>query len=183
MSFGSAVKNICKSIGRDNNPAYAVVAIATAKGIFRPLFTMMDKKESPETKKYTALREGLTEVIAIPIYLLCGTLAGKGSALFKDPEKAKMAKHNLRFVGVCTAALIVIPGLCLLLVKPFTDKIFHKNAKDKTQNDEPAKLDVTSQTVELSHQKTPITQTGNFHNYAVKNINMSNFTNSGMKVG
>ncbi len=180
MSFSSAVKNICRSIGKDNNPAYAVVAIATAKGIFRPLFTMMDKKESPETKKYTALREGLTEVIAIPTYLLCGTLAGKGAALIKDPAKAKMAKHNLRFVGVCTAALVVIPGLCSLVVKPFTDRIFNKNKKE---NSEPAKLDVTSKTVDIPQQKTPITQTGNMQNYVMKNVNISSFTHSGMRVG
>lgn len=180
MSIGSAVKNICRSIGRDNNPAYAVVAIATAKGIFRPLFTMTDKKEPPETKKYTALREGLTEVIAIPTYLACGWLAGKGSNLIKDPILAKRAKHNLRFAGVCTAALIVIPGLCSLLVKPFTDKIFHK--EKKADNDKTAKLDVTSETVDLSFQKSPVTQTGNIHNYAVKNISISDFTNSGMRV-
>ena len=182
MSLGTTVKNICRSIGKDNNPAYAVVAIATAKGIFRPLFTMMDKKESPETKKYTALREGLTEVIAIPTYLLCGTLAGKGAALFKDPVKAKMAKHNLRFVGVCTAALLVIPGLCSVVVKPFTDRIFHKNKKNDDVKSQPAELNVVSGTEQTQTLKTPITQTGNIHNYPIKNVSMTAFTNSGMRV-
>lgn len=182
MSLGAMVKNICRSIGKDNNPAYAVVAIATAKGIFRPLFTMMDKKESPETKKYAALREGLTEVIAIPTYLLCGTLAGKGAALFKDPVKAKMAKHNLRFVGVCTAALLVIPGLCSVFVKPFTDKIFHKNNKNENVKSQPDELNIVSKAKQMQFQKMPITQTGHLHSYQAKNVSMTAFTNSGMRV-
>lgn len=181
MSLNSGLKKICESIGKDNNPAYVVVAIATAKGIFRPLFTMMDKKESPETKKYAALREGLTEVIAIPTYLICGALAGKGAAFIKNPEKAKMAKHNLRFVGVCAAALFVIPGVCSLAIKPFTDKIFHKGAK----KDE-SKLDVTSTAPEVKTatdvkfcqaSQKPMT------NPIFRAYNMSTYTNNGMKVG
>lgn len=180
MTLTNVIKKACESIGKDNNPAYVVVAIATAKGIFRPLFTMMDKKESPETKKYTALREGLTEVIAIPTYLACGALAGKGAALIKDPEKAKMAKHNLRFVGVCTAALIAIPGLCSLVIKPFTDMIFHK----KDQKNEPARLDVTSKSPEI--EKT--TQVENLNqkpmvNTSIYTYNIASFTNNRMRVG
>ncbi len=182
MSLSSGFKKMCESIAKDNNPAYAVVAIAVAKGIFRPLFTMMDKKESPETKKYTALREGLTEVIAIPTYLACGALAGKGAALIKDPEKATRARHNLRFVGVCTAALIVIPGLCSLVVKPFTDRIFNKDKKDDSNDTK--KLDVTSKSPEV--KPVQISQTGSS---AVEKLNpvqhttIGNFGNQGMRVG
>lgn len=76
MTLADKFKNICLSLGRNNKPTYAVMAIATVKGICRPAFTMMDKTEKPETKKYTALREGLTELIAIPVYWASGELAG-----------------------------------------------------------------------------------------------------------
>ena len=76
MTLADKFKNICLSLGRNNKPTYAVIAIATVKGICRPAFTMMDKTEKPETKKYTALREGLTELIAIPVYWASGELAG-----------------------------------------------------------------------------------------------------------
>lgn len=175
MSLSSGIKKICESLGRDNNPAYVVVAIAAAKGIFRPLFTMMDKKESSETKKYTALREGLTEVIAIPTYLACGAIAGRGAKLCKDAKQAEMAKHNLRFVGVCAAALFIIPGLCSMVVKPFTDRIFNKNKKEENTG-----LDVTLD-APVQRIKTPITQTG--HINQIKHVSMSVFQNSGMKVG
>ena len=180
INYKKGIKTFLEHLGSNNNPAYIVVAIATAKGIFRPLFTMMDKKESSETKKYTALREGLTEVIAIPTYILCGTIAGKGAELIKDAEKAKMAKHNLRFVGVCTAALVVIPGLCSLVVKPFTDKIFNKNS-EKRQPSQLQHFDV------ISGSKPPVFQKFSaptaIHNYPARRISMSTFTNSGMKVG
>ena len=51
------IEQICYSLGKNNDASYAVVAVATAKGIFRPMFTMMDKHQDHETKKYTALRE------------------------------------------------------------------------------------------------------------------------------
>lgn len=180
MTLSSGIKKICESIGRDNNPSYAVVAIATAKGIFRPIFTMMDKKESPETKKYAAVREGLTEVIAIPTYLTCGWLAGKGAGLFSkgDANIERMAKQNLRFAGVCVAALLVIPGLCSIFVKPFTERIFHKNDK----KEEPSNLNVISQSPDIKVSKTPITQTGKIQT-PFKNLSISKFQNSEMRVG
>ena len=48
------LKRICISLGRNNDPVIAVLGIAVFKGIFRPLFTMMDKEEKPERKKYAA---------------------------------------------------------------------------------------------------------------------------------
>ena len=179
MSLGSGIKQILKALGKNNNPAYVVVAIATVKGICRPIFTMMDKKESPETKKYAALREGLTEVIAIPTYLTCGALAGKGAKMFKDPAKSEIAKHNLRFAGVCAAALFVIPGLCSLVIKPFTDKILGKQPDKKNED---KKLDITSK-VEEPALKNPVASTGAIQKQPLKPISMSTFTNSGMRVG
>ena len=169
MSLGSGIKSALKALGKNNNPAYVVVAIATVKGICRPMFTMMDKNESPETKKYAALREGLTEVIAIPTYLTCGALAGKCAALFKDPAKSEIAKHNLRF-----------PGLCSLVIKPFTDKILGKqpDKKPNTKN-----LDITSK-VEEPALKNPIAATGKIGKLPLQQpVSISTFTNSGMRVG
>lgn len=124
MAQNNFIKNICKKLGENNKPTYVVMAIATVKGICRPLFTMMDKKENPETKKYTALREGLTEVIAIPAYWACGEMAAKlSSKLVKNKALVKRAETNLMFVGVCTAALFVIPGLCSAIIKPVMDKM------------------------------------------------------------
>lgn len=182
MSKGSFIKKALESLGKNNDPTYVVVGIATAKGIFRPIFTMMDKKEAPETKKYAALREGMTEVIAIPTYITCGWLAGKGASLCKDPAKAAMAKHNLKFLGVCVAALLVIPGLCSVVVKPFTERLFKKNKNEKTTGE----LDVVSPAPEIAPaMKTPISQTGNpYRNLLpMKRIDMNTFTSTGMRVG
>jgi hypothetical protein len=45
------VTTICEKLGKANEPVYAVAAVAVFKGIFRPLFTMQDKEQAPETKK------------------------------------------------------------------------------------------------------------------------------------
>ena len=124
MSIINSIKETCRSLGKNNKPTYVVMAIAAVKWICRPAFTMMDKTEDPKTKKYTALREGLTEAIAIPAYWGCGELAAKlANHVFKDEALAKRAEKNLMFLGVCTAALVVIPGLCSAVIKPIMDKL------------------------------------------------------------
>ena len=136
MSLNEVIRNTCKKLGENNKPTYVVMAIAAVKGICRPLFTMMDKTEKPETKKYTALREGLTEVIAIPAYWSCGELAGNlAKRFYKDKVLAKRAETNFMFVGVCAAALFVIPGLCSAVIKPVMDKLGFKPVEEKFQKE------------------------------------------------
>lgn len=62
------------------------MSIAAAKGIFRPAFTMSDKKENYDTKRYTAIREGLTEVIAIPVYYASGLISKSISKKIAVPK-------------------------------------------------------------------------------------------------
>ncbi len=119
------IKDLCIKLGESNKATYAVVAIAIAKGIFRPIFTLADKHAQKETKKYAAVREGLTEVVAIPTYIgvskLSEAIAGKLKGL--SPEKMEVARHNANFIGVCVAALFVIPALASLVTKPFSKKV------------------------------------------------------------
>lgn len=118
------LKNICKHLGENNKPTYVVMAIAAVKGICRPAFTMMDKTEEPKTKKYTAIREGLTEVIAIPVYFACGELSARLSK-FLPKDLQKSGGKNFMFAGVCAAALFVIPALCSAAIKPIMDSFYH----------------------------------------------------------
>lgn len=159
MSVNELIKRTCKKLGENNKPTYVVMAIATVKGIFRPLFTMMDKKENPETKKYTAVREGLTEAIAIPAYWGCGELAAKAaSKLFKDKAIAKRAETNLMFMGVCGAALFVIPALCSVAIKPFMNAIGFKTPESK-KNTETPQLPLQTSMTEFKKQplrKSPV---------------------------
>ena len=158
------IKNICKKLGESNKATYAVVAIAVAKGVFRPIFTLFDKKEKKETRIYTAAREGLTEVVAIPTYLSVGKLAefiaGKLKGL--SPEKLEIAKHNANFIGVCVAALFIIPALASIVTKPFSKNF--TNMPEKTQ-----KLDIKEQTVPKvfnSFVKKDV-NFGQYHNFAI----------------
>ncbi|MDD3436527.1 MAG: hypothetical protein PHC64_05170 [Candidatus Gastranaerophilales bacterium] len=129
-----SLKNICKKLGEKNNPVYTVVAIAVFKGIFRPIFTMMDKKQDPESKKYAAIREGSTELIAIPTYIILPTLIEKLAPAFSPGKKPLLqilenSKTTLGFIGVCFAALIAIPGLCNIAM-PHVLKLFGKKEKE-----------------------------------------------------
>lgn len=151
MGLADSIKKVCHNLGTNNKPTYVVMAIATVKGIARPTFTMMDKTENPETKKYTALREGLTEVIAIPAYWACGELSAKAAKKLFSHKNAngsinpalKKAQTNFMFVGVCTAALFVIPAACSILIKPIMDKLGLKTPEKKKQLQQ--KLETISQ--------------------------------------
>lgn len=205
MAIIDKFTNICTALGKNNKPTYVVMAIATVKGICRPMFTMMDKKENPETKKYTAIREGLTELIAIPVYWACGELAGKLSNVFAKPKNfmdkelfqkymngdraenvvkafekgrelaennlPKMNK-NLMFVGVCTAALFVIPALCSVAIKPLMNVI------QKSGNKGEKKLDVNSPT-EMPVPRIAFQQNDKYQRLS----SFANMYQTGMKVG
>ena len=168
------LERIFLKLGNLHKPIYPVMMIAAVKGICRPAFTMMDKTEEPETKRYTALREGLTEIIAIPTYFACGKASASLSRLF--PEKIRgNAATNLMFMGVCGAALFAIPALCSVAIKPIMSKIQKNNSKKS--------LDInTQQPVErpLNITYNPDFKKGENYKY------LNSFyrgTNSGMKVG
>jgi len=175
MSKESLIKRICCSLGENNHPTYAVMAIALFKGILRPTFTMMDKKQDPESKRYAAFREGVTEAIAFPTYYIFGKLADKLAPKFLDKNKLGLDEKNLdrfnsvlkkphkefksaadvlknegdtfktafkqykivgettSFLGVCIAALLVIPSLCNVALPPIM-KGFKKWQDSKKQN-------------------------------------------------
>lgn len=159
-------------VGKNNKPTYPVIAVATANGIFKPITSLTDKKEKPEARKYAALREFCTELVAVPTYWMCGVGAAKlGEKLFKNnPEKMAIARANMMFLGVCTAALLVIPAVCSLGLKVLD------TFKKAPQNNEPAKLDITSSTENIEiHNNTDIsTKFG-----AVLRPQMNTFVNRG----
>ena len=99
LNIKNKFKNICDHLGKNNKPTYVVMAIATVKGICRPTFTMMDKKEDPKTKKYTAIREGLTELIAIPVYWGLGELSAKVATKHLPKELQKRGQKMRCFSG------------------------------------------------------------------------------------
>lgn len=100
MSIVKSLEKICLKMGEGNNAALVSASIAAAKGIFRPIFTMSDKKENMETKKYTAIREFLTEFIAIPVYLISGKIANAiSNSIDNSARFVEEAKRTLNYEG------------------------------------------------------------------------------------
>lgn len=121
------VESTFNFFGENPNSAVIVaVAIATFKGIFRPIFTMSDKKSDPQTKKYTAIREALTEGIAIPVYALVPTLGSKFiiNKFYNNKSKVikKAVETNVKFWGVL-ASTAIIPAVCNLIQPPIMNSI------------------------------------------------------------
>jgi len=129
-------ENAFNYLGDNPNSAIVVaVTIAAFKGIFRPLFTMMDKKSDPKTKKYTATREALTELIAIPVYItipvLCKKLIVDKMFANKPEATKKVATTNTKFWGVL-AATAIIPAVCNLVQPPIMNWLKQKQETKKT---------------------------------------------------
>ena len=173
------LREICKKLGENNKPTYVVMAIAAVKGICRPAFTMMDKTEDTKTKKYTAIREGLTEIIAIPVYWGLGELSAKAAQKYLPQDLQKKGTKNAMLLGVCTAALIVIPGLCSAVIKPIMKTFYHDDQKDITSK----KLDIISNSPKIT---TPTKSFGNIQFYKPLNITTYTYTSTpatNLKVG
>lgn len=115
--------------GNENSATIVACAIAIFKGIFRPTFTMMDKKQDPDAKKYAAIREGLTELAALPIYaavpFVIDTIMNK---YYKGGSK-KNVKVTAKFLGICAATLI-IPAVCNVIQPPVM-KAYKKHEEAK----------------------------------------------------
>lgn len=86
MTLASNSEKIFMWFGKYISPAFVSASIAGAKGIFRPIFTLSDKKQDKDSRVYAALREGITEVIAIPVYLGSGALAKAISKKLARPK-------------------------------------------------------------------------------------------------
>ena len=179
MGFTKLVENVCRKLGEANLPVYTVAAVAVFKGIFRPTFTMMDKKSNPETKKYAAIKEGSTELVAIPTYIGLSWLTSKFAPAFSPQGKNAQqllhsTKSTLGFFGVCFAALYAIPKLCNIAM-PYIMKAF-KAEKNEKQKEPP--LDIYSQTRYDVAQTKKTHETNVISPYAQMPINM----NGGMKI-
>lgn len=166
MGFNSLIKNICSKLGNAPKATYSMVAIATANGIFRPTFTMMKKGENPESKKYAALREGLTEAIAVPSYIICGEIGSKlGERIATKAKKSELNKlaqngekytkeamdemiavakkrggSGLNLICICAAAGLIIPSLCSACVTPIMNKIAPKKNNLDIKGNTPAQI-------------------------------------------
>ena len=165
MAIKQQLEKTLTKFGETASPTFVAMSIACAKGICRPAFTMMDTKENYETKRYTALREGLTELIAIPVYYLSGVVSNYAAKKLSVPknfmskkmykrysagdsskevltavEHAKnLAQNNLpkikttaSFIGVGLSALLFIPLICSIAIKPIMNHIGKKDDKTKT---------------------------------------------------
>lgn len=157
-NIGSAFKNFTKAPlkstfdflgGNPNSAVWVAVAIALFKGIFRPIFTMRDKKSDPQTKKYTAIREALTELIAIPVYATVPTLGAKfiREKWFKNESAVtqKAVNANVKFWGVLLSTAI-IPAVCNLVQPPIMNWIKKKGEAKKAiaENSKMATIETTN---------------------------------------
>lgn len=170
--------NTFKYFGESEHGATIIAcSIAVFKGIFRPLFTMMDKKSDPETKKYAAARELLTEVAAFPLYaftpLIAGKLVDKFAPEGMEVFAKKRMKTNSKFLAICASTLI-IPAVCNVIQPPIMGAF--KRYQDKKK----AKMGLdTTPTINIQTQAV-INKPTTTSNSLIKPLYVQN---SGMRVG
>ena len=97
MGIVQTLEKYLIKFGANNSPTFVAMSIATAKGIFRPAFTMSDKHENYETKRYTAIRAGLTDLIAIPIYYTSGLISRSIAKKISVPKNFMSRKIYTRY--------------------------------------------------------------------------------------
>ncbi|MCI1273256.1 MAG: hypothetical protein LKG27_02340 [Clostridiaceae bacterium] len=134
MGTPKLTEKIFSTMGTSTKCGIVVMsAIALFKGILRPIFALQDKKSDPQTRKYTAMREGLTEVAALPLYATlpigAGWLAGK---IFKNHKAVHNIKLNTSF-AVLGLATMAVPVICNKIQAPimnaYKNRVEAKKAK------------------------------------------------------
>lgn len=124
-TISKSCEKICTYLGKNNNALYGALTIALSKGILRPTYTMMDKKQDRESRVYTAFREGTTGAVAFGSYILTNHFVEKMAKPIcekaKIPEKLGQVKSTLSLISVSLTALVVIPLICNLITKPLLD--------------------------------------------------------------
>lgn len=174
-----SIEGLFKVLGDNPNAAVMITCtVAFFRGIFRPIFTMMDKDSDPDTKKYAAFREGLTEAIAIPVYIATPFLIDKGiiNKVFKDEPNFKIIKSTSKFLSVCLAA-VLIPAVCNIVQPPVMKayKKFEESKKAKKN------LDIIVGGNDPTMQNPPINPT--FKGKNILSIKPFSSNNYGMRVG
>ena len=190
------LKGLCVSLGKHNDALYAVLAIAVFKGIFRPTFTMMDKNEKPEVKRYAAFREGLTEGIAFVSYFVSSKVLKKIAKpicnAVNRPEALGQVEHSMSFLAVCLSAGIVIPAVCNLTLKPLMD-LYNDFRKKRTcgmeknteedERPEPQKLDIKENANPLPAMQVYSPKLSENSKNLLDTVRITSMRNYGMKVG
>lgn len=124
-TISKSCETICTYLGKNNNALYGALTIALSKGILRPTYTMMDKKQDRESRVYTAFREGTTGAVAFGSYILTNHFVEKMAKPIcekaKITEKLGQVKSTLSLISVSLTALVVIPLICNLITKPLLD--------------------------------------------------------------
>lgn len=184
MSFAyNKLKNICLSLGKHNDALYAVLAIASFKGIMRPTFTMMDKESDPKSKKYAAFREGLTEAIAFGSYLLTHRIVlplAKPLAKIANVSSVGKVKNGLSLISVCITAGIIIPVVCNLTLKPIMNGVSKLMDRKKTPTD---KLDIKETAVPIPVSGVYTPKLSENSKNLLNTLQYNRLQNSSMKVG
>lgn len=187
--FLKKLAKVAYNIGDHNDPLNAVLAIAIFKGINRPLFTMMDKESDPQTKKYAAFREGLTEVIAALTYVATNKILVNPLTNFlhrKTGGHKGRIKNALEFICVCLSAVCLIPAACNLTLNPVMKGIA-KLQKKKAHDDKTPKLDIKETIVDEKAASNPVKRQPVFQgpNSLLTELQMKYTPNIGgnMKVG
>lgn len=184
------IYKISDYLGKNNKAVLPVMVIALFKAIFRPIFTLMDKNESKDKKNYAAVRELVTEIIALGTYLGVSFAVEKVAEepvhnMLKDaykkagkPAEEAISKTQvgkvLDFAAVCVAAVYIIPQVCNLVLPHAMKAIF------KNQEEPKLKYDVDMPATAISTQvapNKPYAKTSSVFN------TINPYKNSSMKVG
>lgn len=117
------------------DPLMTIVVLCLFNMTVRPLITLSDKNQPKDRKLYAALREGITELIALPTCIFfsrfLGGKLGTHFALNKTPEGIQAVK-NVFSLGGLVVANFVIPILSTLALDPIMKDVKKRIIKDKT---------------------------------------------------
>jgi hypothetical protein len=143
-------------LGSNPDPLFTIVALCLFNMTLRPLITLSDQNQPKERKLYAALREFVTELIALPVCVIMSRLAGGMLAKrFAKPENIEAVKNVFSFAGLLLANF-TIPILGTLALDPLMGKAKKLlNAEEKPDMKPTQKLNIVSETPVIPVKQAP----------------------------
>ena len=130
-----------KKLGSSPDPFFTIAVLCIFNATVRPLITLSDKNQPKERKYYAALREFVTELVALPTCAFFARyLGGKLAGHFAKAPNTVSAVKNVFSMGGLLVANFTIPILSNIILEPIM-----KDVKKKIKADNKTQLNVISE--------------------------------------
>ncbi|MEW5819966.1 MAG: hypothetical protein AB1782_07220 [Cyanobacteriota bacterium] len=187
-SIAPRTEKLFTKLGSSPDPLITIIALCAFNMTVRPLITLTDKNQPKDRRIYAALREAVTEIIALPMCVLMARVIGGRLAqqFTKAPNTIGAVKNVFSLAGLVVANFI-IPIIATVALDPIMKDVKKRIVKNNELFEKSINKSTNLNIISKSQMVNPIPakQLSVRHPHSSTNIwNYYNLNTSGkLKIG